>query len=86
MDNKLKGGLADGMTISDIAKRHKTSLELANDAWKTGTRVEMEHVNDVKVASEIALDHLYEDIFYYEKLKSIEENLSNRLKNRINEA
>ena len=32
----------------------------------------MEHTNDKKIASEIALDHLYEDPKYYTKLKKIE--------------
>jgi hypothetical protein len=37
-----------------------------------GIKVEMEHTTDVRIATEIAMDHLWEDINYYEKLASIE--------------
>jgi len=37
-----------------------------------GIKVEMEHTTDVRIATEIAMDHLWEDINYYEKLAKIE--------------
>ena len=39
---------------------------------KKGIKIEMEHTNQVSVAKEIAMDHLYEDPNYYTKLKKIE--------------
>ena len=37
-----------------------------------GIKVEMEHTTDVRFAAEIAMDHLWEDLNYYQKLSSIE--------------
>jgi 8-oxo-dGTP pyrophosphatase MutT (NUDIX family)/GNAT superfamily N-acetyltransferase len=37
-----------------------------------GTKVEMEHTDDIEIAQEIAMDHLTEDPDYYKKLKTIE--------------
>jgi hypothetical protein len=79
----LPGGLAKGMSLEDIAKKHHkdgskyslTSLvRMLEDEMKKGIRVEMEHTKNIKVAMEIAKDHLYEDPKYYTKLKKIEES------------
>jgi hypothetical protein len=40
-------------------------------ALRAGTRVEMEHTTDPKVAQQIAMDHLAEDPAYYTKLATI---------------
>ena len=61
LEDKLKGGLADKMKPSDFDAK-----QLA-----LGTEVEMEHVDDRKLAQEIAMDHLAEDPKYYTKLKKI---------------
>ena len=37
-----------------------------------GIKVEMEHTTDVRIATEIAMDHLWEDLKYYDKLATIE--------------
>jgi lipopolysaccharide biosynthesis glycosyltransferase len=58
----LQGGLADGVPAS----------EFDPDDLAEGTRVEMEHTTDVKLAQEIASDHLSEDKTYYKKLKTME--------------
>lgn len=76
MGDKLKGGLADGKTIADIAKLHKKNLEVAKTELAKGIKVELEHTTDKELAKEIALDHLYEDIFYYTKLAKVEETKS----------
>ena len=41
-----------------------------------GTRVEMEHTDDPKIAQEIAMDHLAEDANYYKKLRTIHLDLA----------
>lgn len=37
-----------------------------------GTKVEMEHTSDARIAREIAMDHLEEDPNYYKKLALID--------------
>ncbi len=69
---KYKGGLSDNKTIQDVAKKHKVDVDSLKIQFNKGIKVEMEHTNDKKIASEIALDHLYEDPKYYTKLKKIE--------------
>jgi len=65
--------LAKGMSLRDIAEKHEVSFEeLKKEAGK-GVKVEMEHTSDVKVAYDIAKDHLFEDPKYYTKLATIEE-------------
>jgi hypothetical protein len=36
-----------------------------------GIQVEMEHTNNIRIAAEIAMDHLVEDPDYYRKLATI---------------
>jgi hypothetical protein len=70
--NKLKGGLSDKMSLTDISKKHKVSIEYLKDQLKKGQKVEKEHTKDLLMAREIAMDHLSEDPKYYTKLKKIE--------------
>lgn len=93
--NTLKGGLSDNMSLKDIAIKHVTNKEDKGEVinmlkhLKTqlvkGKKVEMEHVNDEDKAREIAMDHLYEDPKYYEKLKKtgIDEKWSKKYKDSI---
>ena len=70
---KLKGGLSDGKTIQDVAKKHKIDVDLLKVQLDIGIEVEEEeHTDDKKTAKEIALDHLWEDPKYYIKLKKVE--------------
>ena len=79
-EDSIKGGLSDGMTLKDIAKKHdKKKYKHIDDMvkhleseLKKGIKVEMEHTNSKSKASEIAMDHLFEDPNYYNKLKKIE--------------
>jgi hypothetical protein len=68
----IPGGKSSGMSIYDIAKKHKVSTQIAIMEWVKGVKVEMEHTTSKKIAKEIAKDHLFEDIFYYRKLSKIE--------------
>lgn len=69
---KLKGGLADGKTLEDIATHHKVSIEKLKTQWDMGMDVEKEHTSDNLEADEIVKDHLWEDPEYYTALKKME--------------
>lgn len=56
--NKLQGGVGDATGPSDV-----NPAELA-----LGVQVEMEHTNDINIATELALDHLTNEPKYYSKL------------------
>lgn len=71
-EEKLKGGLADKMNLSDLAKKHKVEISLLKKELMKGLSVEMEHTKDKSKAKEIAMDHLAEDPKYYTKLKKVE--------------
>lgn len=72
MKDRIKGGLADNKTIEDIARKHSQFVGTIQKALERGIKVEMEHSNDKKIAKEIAMDHLWEDGEYYEKLQKME--------------
>lgn len=74
LKDMIPGGIADGMSIDAIAKKHGVSRDVIIDQLKLGVRVEMEHTNDKKVALEIAMDHLWEMKDYYTRLKDMEAN------------
>lgn len=59
-------------TIKDIAKKHNVDEKDIMLQLKIGSKIEMEHTNDVNVAIEIALDHLNEMPDYYTKLVKME--------------
>jgi hypothetical protein len=62
--DRIPGGLADRYTPTDFDQ----------SALAEGTRVEMEHTSDSRIATEIAMDHLVEAPRYYEKLRKIHHN------------
>jgi hypothetical protein len=76
---KLKGGKADKKTFQDLVNKNKQKgkdiglieKELKKQLNK-GIKVEMEHTDDRGKAKEIAMDHLFEDPKYYDKLQKIE--------------
>lgn len=72
MENKLKGGMADGKTIEDIARKHSIFVGTIKLALEKGIKVEREHTKDIEQEREIAMDHLWEDPEYYEKLERME--------------
>jgi len=78
-DNNIPGGKADNLTLVDIAKKYagdyydyRNVLETVKKQLKNGIKIELEHTSDVKLAAEIAKDHISEDLHYYEKLDKIE--------------
>jgi hypothetical protein len=72
--DKIPGGLAKGLSLNDIAKKHNVSIEDITDEFKKGYKTEREHTTDGDIAKEIAMDHLFEDPQYYTKLASVEED------------
>jgi cytidyltransferase-like protein len=70
----IPGGMAKGKSLQDIVNKHKDwSYEYMKDQLDKGIKVELEHTTSKKVATEIALDHLWEDPQYYIKLAKIEQ-------------
>ena len=82
MQNKLKGGKADKLTLPEIAKMHNVKLKTLKKEFLKGVKVESEHTKDKEKMKEIAMDHLVEDPKYYTKIKlaKLEESLLNEEK------
>jgi hypothetical protein len=84
--SKVKSKMADvekskkgNLTIDDLIEKHLKKTDREEQLEKKirtnlrkGTKVEMEHTDDKEVAKKIAMDHLYEDLEYYTKLKKME--------------
>jgi len=71
-ENLISGGLADGMSLEDIANKHGVELSIIEEQFKKGVVVEEEHTSNKNEAEEIAMDHLVEDPLYYDKLEKME--------------
>ena len=69
---KVKTTLTSRYTPTELAKKYKTTYEKVIVHLNKGIRTEGEHTKNKLVAKKIALDHLAEDLFYYEKLAKIE--------------
>jgi hypothetical protein len=72
----IPGGLSKGMTLAQIADKHTVDLDTIKKEFKKGVNVEMEHTTDMRVAAEIARDHIFEDPKYYDKLMTIEGDIN----------
>lgn len=59
-------------TIAELVKMHGVPAKVILDQLTQGIEVEYEHTSDFEVAKQIAMDHLGEDPYYYDKLKFIE--------------
>ncbi|RLA63213.1 MAG: hypothetical protein DRQ88_12740 [Epsilonproteobacteria bacterium] len=79
----IAGGVAEGMTLEDIAKKHGVDISIINKQIKMGIEVEHEHSPDDGVAEEISKDHLFESPFYYSYLEEMEEELEEHLEEDI---
>jgi predicted nucleotidyltransferase len=70
----IPGGMAKGKSLQDIVNKHKDwSYEYMKDQLDKGIKVELEHTTSKEVATEITMDHLWEDPQYYIKLSKIEQ-------------
>lgn len=72
----LGGGLADNMSVDDIARIHEVSKDVILNQLKKGIQVEMEHTNNKIIAREIAMDHLVESPVYYTLLEDMEQKFA----------
>ena len=66
---EIKGGKAKGMSVNDLAKKHKVDIKDIEKEIKVGTKIEMEHTDSKKIAKEIAMDHVTEFPDYYTNKK-----------------
>jgi|GEM_PF-4027554 len=74
LNEKITGGLSDGMTAQDLAKKFKVPLKQIQDQIEKGIKVEFEHTNDKEIARKIAMDHMAEGMLdYYDRLKKMED-------------
>lgn len=72
---KILKNLSHGMTVDDIAKKHKVSSNDINNQINLGAPKEKkEHGVSLNKAKTIAMDHLVEDPEYYSKLSKIEKD------------
>lgn len=71
-EDVVPGGLADKETVESLAKKHGVSVDQIKSQVEKGTKVEMEHTDDSDVARETAMDHVFEDPKYYDKLAKME--------------
>lgn len=69
---KVKTTLTSRYTPTQLAKKYKTTYEKVIVQLNKGIQTEREHTKNKLVAKKIALDHLAEDLFYYQKLSKIE--------------
>lgn len=76
-EEKIKGGKADNLSIKDIAKKFKVSVESLNKELEIGKKVELEHTKNLKTAEDIAMDHLSEMPDYYSRLNKMEKSAIN---------
>ena len=81
--DQIKGGLADKLSIEQIAEKHGVSVKSINKQIKKEIKVEMEHTDDKDKAAEIAKDHLTEDPKYYTRLAKMEDEA--KKENKTNE-
>ena len=59
-------------SVESIAKKHKKTVEYIQQQLDHGIKIEKEHTSSVKVATEIALDHLNERPDYYIRLTKVD--------------
>lgn len=69
---KVKTTLVSKYNPSQLAKKYQITLIQLNSKLSKGMKVESEHTRNSLVAKKIALDHLAEDLNYYDKLLKIE--------------
>lgn len=60
-------------SVKALCEKYGMEIDAFMEILMKGINVEFEHTNNIFVASEIARDHLNEDIEYYNKLEKVEE-------------
>lgn len=86
LNEQVKGGKADKVSIEDIAKKFNVSIQKLNKELNMGIKVEMEHTKSKSTAKDIAMDHLTEMPDYYTRLASMEDKATKHWnKKEVNE-
>jgi hypothetical protein len=75
----IPGGLSSNKKLTDFATKYNTTIDIIKEKIKNGIKVEMEHTTDVRIATEIAKDHIWEDLNYYTKLKKVENGVKSEM-------
>jgi len=78
-EDMVVGGLADDLSLEDIAAKHEVDVERIQKEFEIGYRIEREHTNDDHLAKEIAMDHLVELPDYYSRLVDMEREAEKEL-------
>lgn len=78
---KVKRVMADDVSIEDIAKKFKISIDTLKKELNMGIKIEMEHTDDKSIAKNIAMDHLNEIPDYYTRLNKMEKTASKKWTN-----
>lgn len=76
-EDYFKGGLADNLTLEQIAQKHGVEISFIQSQLEKGIKVELEHTRSIDQAREIAMDHLVEFPDYYDRLEKAEESTIN---------
>lgn len=92
-EEKLEGGVSDNKSLEDIVKKHDKKgyyhidnmISSLKKQLNKGIKIESEHTKDKSKAKEIAMDHLWEDPNYYDKLKKIETKERNEVTEKWSE-
>ena len=77
-DAKLNGGKATNKNLSDIERKHNKTkdtseyIKFLKKQLHKGANVEKEHTDNIKIARQIAKDHLWEDPKYYDGRKKFQ--------------
>ena len=64
----LMGGISRGKTLEDVSKKYGVSIEEVQKKIDAGKKVEREHTDNEAEQENIAKDHIWEYLDYYEKL------------------
>lgn len=83
LDEEIKGGVGDDVTLEDLSEKHGVSISHIVNQISKGIRVEMEHTERALDALDIAIDHIFEDPNYYTKLSKMETKESNLAKDQF---
>lgn len=76
--DSLEAGKSFGLTVNDIATKHKVQLKDLMKELKKGISIEREHTDDRELAKKIAMDHLFEFPDYYSALIKMEKHLEEK--------
>jgi len=75
----IPGGLSTNKKLTDFATKYNTTIDVIKEKIKNGIKVEMEHTSDIRFATKIAKDHIWEDLNYYTKLKKVENGVKSEM-------